>query len=356
MNEEELRLQFEEEDRINTTIPPDDIIAFNEQRSCADLFRMYNQKQLDISPDFQRGIVWSPLSQTLFVDSLIKQLPIPSMCISLDCKTQKRYVIDGLQRISTIIKFLSNDDWKLSCTKDIDPRISGKTVREIKDSDDLLFEKVENMIIPITILRCDYTKPNHMEYLFHIFSRLNSGGNKLYNQEIRNCVFQGPFNSFLKEIVRTDYWKNFAKVDDSQIITARFSNEERVLRFLAFYYEQNQYNGRLASFLNNFMEKNRIPSQDKIESFQKLVVDTLIIATKLRIPEDIFKNKNLVEGILVGIAHNISNLTKLSSSAIQTRLNSLLKEPPYSNEIREGLAHTDKVLERLNTSIKCFSK
>jgi uncharacterized protein with ParB-like and HNH nuclease domain len=37
--------------------------------------------------------------QTRFIDSLMKQLPIPSMCISLDYKTDKRYIIDGLQRI-----------------------------------------------------------------------------------------------------------------------------------------------------------------------------------------------------------------------------------------------------------------
>lgn len=38
----------------NNEIPPDDIIAFNELRSCADLVRMYKENQLDIKPDFQR--------------------------------------------------------------------------------------------------------------------------------------------------------------------------------------------------------------------------------------------------------------------------------------------------------------
>jgi hypothetical protein len=39
-----------------------------------------------------------------------------------------------------------------------------------------------------------------MEYLFTIFHRLNTGGMKLNNQEIRNCIFNGKFNAFFEGI------------------------------------------------------------------------------------------------------------------------------------------------------------
>ena len=49
------------------------------------------------------------------------------MCISLDISSQKRMVIDGLQRITSIIKFLDTKiDWKLSKSDDVDQRISDK--------------------------------------------------------------------------------------------------------------------------------------------------------------------------------------------------------------------------------------
>ena len=70
-------------------IPPTDIVAYNELRSCADLHRMYEQGILEIQPDFQRDIVWKGPDQTRFIDSLIKQLPIPSMCFALDHKAQR---------------------------------------------------------------------------------------------------------------------------------------------------------------------------------------------------------------------------------------------------------------------------
>ena len=106
-NEIKERERIESQDEIQVAIPPEDIIAFNELRSCADLFRLYDRQQLDIRPKFQRGIVWTDKEQALFVDSLMKQLPIPSLCISFDAKTQKRLVIDGLQRMWTIIHFLN---------------------------------------------------------------------------------------------------------------------------------------------------------------------------------------------------------------------------------------------------------
>ena len=104
--------QEAEEDHSET--PPTDIVAFNEQRSCADLLRMHKANQLIIKPDFQRDVVWNNSEQTRFIDSLVKQLPIPSMCLSLDYKTESRMMIDGLQRISSIIKFLSDDTWRLA--------------------------------------------------------------------------------------------------------------------------------------------------------------------------------------------------------------------------------------------------
>src|SRR3990172_6447283 len=103
---------FQEDD--SPEIPPPDVIAYNELRSCADLFRMHTQGILIIQPEFQREIVWPPPAQTSFIDSLTKQLPIPSMCFSMDYKTLKWQVIDGLQRMATILKFLSGENWTLS--------------------------------------------------------------------------------------------------------------------------------------------------------------------------------------------------------------------------------------------------
>src|SRR5690606_37165992 len=115
---EEAVASFEAEDTVDP-VPPADIVAYNELRSCADLLRLHSSGKLEIQPDFQREVVWKQDDQSRFIDSLVKQLPIPSMCFSLDYKTQKWKVIDGLQRMSSIIRFLSDEPWELNDLQDI---------------------------------------------------------------------------------------------------------------------------------------------------------------------------------------------------------------------------------------------
>lgn len=348
------RTNEEELDSSPSVMPPPDIVAFNEQRSCADIFRMYQKRQIEISPDFQRGEVWRNSAQTLFIDSLMKQLPIPSMCISLDMSSQKRMVIDGLQRISSIIKFLDTQkDWKLSKSDDVDPRISDKKVSEIRIKSPNLVEILENVTIPITVLRCDYNNHEHMKYLFQIFYRLNSGGNKLYNQEIRNCIFQGPFNSLLKELARTPEWCNFAKTNPQKVDKARFNHEERILRFFAFKESYSNYKGKLASFLNSYMDKNKNLDYCEIEKLKNLFVKTLTIANRL---SKRFDSKNVAEAIMIGIASNIETLTNKDGGLLDQMCEELLKSPKFtSEEMKEGLASEERVKGRIGSAIKAFS-
>jgi len=355
--EEKVRLAAEDADNIKSVMPPKDIVAFNELRSCADLYRLKSKGQLDLNPDFQRGIVWSNKSQTLFVDSLIKQLPIPSLCISLDINTQKRLVIDGLQRISTIVKFLNDqEDWKLSKTDDVDDRISGKKRSEIQRDNNNLYEIFENATIPVTVLRCDYTNKTHMEYLFQIFHRLNSGGNKLFNQEIRNCIYQGTLNTFLKYLVRTDIWKTFANVTDERIEKSRFENEELLLRFYAFYFKLDEYKGKLALFLNNFMEANKDIDEEAIQSYSDIITPTLELINRCLLEEINPLSKTIIEALLIGVSRNLIVLNDMSDEKIKEKLNIMLGSEEFSQaELSENLSQPEKVKTRLNKAISIFS-
>lgn len=356
LSEENLREIEEDAEALGEAIPPSDIVAFNESRSCADLFRLYDKKQLDIAPDFQRKIVWSNRDQTMFVDSLIKQMPIPSLCISLDAKSQNRVIIDGLQRMATIIKFLDyeRNDWKLSACEDVDKRISGKLASQIAKEYPELFAAVENLTLPITVLRCDYSKRAHMEYLFNIFRRLNSGGRKLLNQEIRNCVFQGPFNDYLREVVRSEAWLSTMRVTREKVESARYGNEERVLRFFAMDFGWESYSGNLARFLNQYMASNKECSPSNLIAKDTLVKRVLRVVGRMSIPLEVIRNKNLMEGIMVGVSKNIDLVEVLSDRELAIRYETLKKTDAYSVDVKEGMAHTDKVKERIIQAIQAF--
>lgn len=346
--------QSEEDD--SAQLPPTDIVAYNELRSCADIFRMYEMGQL-IIPDFQRDVVWSNSAKTRFIDSLIKQLPIPSMCISLDHKTEERLIIDGLQRISSILDFLNTKkEFKLSVLGDIDVKISGKTNIQIYEKNIKLYERVQNITIPITVIRCDKSKKNHMTYLFTIFHRLNTGGVKLTNQEIRNCIYHGKFNNLLKKLVKENHYQDIYKVDAEKIY--RFAHEEMALRFIAFSETYEDYKGKLAHYLNDFMDSKKGISDKEMEDIEKEFIQIhKIIKEKITLPDNYSNfSKAIHEALYVGIQRNFESCLNRSNEEMNVAFDNLLSDPLFSTEsLKSSLSNREKVTDRLKRAIEIFN-
>ena len=336
--------------------PPNDIVAFNELRSCSDLKRLYDAGQLDVQPDYQRDIVWQPSSQTRFVDSLAKQLPIPSMCISLDYKTEKRQIVDGLQRMSAIIKFLSEPKWRLSNLDDIDKKISNKTVEHIESELPAIYSRIENTVIPITVIRCDLSKRSHQEYLFTIFHRLNTGGMKLNNQEIRNCIYSGDFNSMLKGVVDSENFVDLFDIDISR--KYRFSNEELLLRILAFSDDYDGYKGPLSKHLNAYMARFRDVNEEQIKEKRDLLDWAIaFVYTNILKEEPLPRlSKATTEALFVAVIRNKDKILDQDTKELRTKYKNLRNDELFSIEsLKEGLAAPDRVKSRLARAVEIFS-
>lgn len=337
--------------------PPEDIFAFNELRSCADLFRMHEQGILDIQPEFQRDFVWKGPDQTRFIDSLIKQLPIPSLCFSYDAKQQKWLVIDGLQRISTIIRFLTGSDWKLSKLEDIEPRISGISAAAMKNDPMLIefYRRVENSTIPITVLRCDYSNNAHLSYLFTVFHRLNSTGLKLNNQEIRNCIFAGPLNRLLRELDLNSEWRRLNKMKKGDHY--RLQKQELILRFFSFQDALNQYTGSLANFLNTYMERKRFMTIDEVEQYREHFSETIKLLLS-GVEASGHKGKisiTLQDALCYAVGKRINVVRTLSPQQIGARVLAVINDQNFTEaSLAEGLAKKERLKERMRVAEDLF--
>lgn len=349
------------EDEGANESPPTDIVAYNELRSCADLFRMADEGNLLVQPEFQRDFIWKSSDQTRFIDSLVKQLPVPSMCFALDHRQNKWIVIDGLQRISTIKRFLAGEDWKLAALTDIDPKLRNKNAATLKNAKDgemkVIFSRVQNQTLPINIIRCDLSKRSHNEYIFTIFHRLNSGGIKLNNQEIRNCIFSGNLNEQLKILDARPSWRRINHMSPGQ--NYRFVKQEAILRFFAFSENLDLYKGSIAKFLNDYMFNNRnIPKVDaelKGDNFC-FASDTLsqkifIIDPPPRMPATV------IEAAMIGIAFGRDNVAMLTDEQLRERFGELRTHNSLSPEyLAEGLSKPDRVEARLTAAKEIFSR
>ena len=350
---------FTEDDQNES--PPIDIVAYNELRSCADLYRMQMDGVLDVKPAFQRDIVWKGADQTRFIDSLIKQLPIPSMCLALDYKNDRWIVIDGLQRMTTIIRFLSGDDWTLSNLKDITKEIAGVNAAAIKNAKGPplkgLFSRVQNVSLPINVLRCDFSKKSHMSYLFTIFHRLNAGGIKLNNQEIRNAIYGGSFNDLLIELDKHAAWRSINRMLPES--NYRFVKQEIILRMFAFLENRKKYNGQIAKFLNDYMDDNK--NIDAISIEAKRFQFTRAVSCLHRVfgensPENRIPT-SILESVLVGIATNIEHIESLEQNTLVQRYEEIRNNNQFTDAaVAEGTSKKDKVNSRFDIAIEIFSR
>src|SRR5688572_19782494 len=70
---------------------------------------MLNENAIDIAPAYQRHFKWSPARQSQLVESLLLGIPIPSLFMATN-KDSTWEVIDGLQRLTTLINFVGTHE------------------------------------------------------------------------------------------------------------------------------------------------------------------------------------------------------------------------------------------------------
>lgn len=326
-------------------IQPKEVVCFSESRSCSDLFRMVKEKQLKPHPKYQRNSVWTDEMQTLFIDSLYKRLPIPSLCIS---NSNEEYeVIDGQQRILSIIRFLNEEDWQLSDLEEIDENLRGKKVSEIKRDNIKVFERIQNTVLPLNMVNCDYSNDKHMEYIIKIFSRLNSGGVKLSDQEMRNCLFSGALNDAIIELGNKKDVRETLQIDAQD---KSFAAQEMVLIFFAFQDNKIDFTTKLKTFLDQYMIVNRNRDENWIENKKKLFMKTISWLSHI---QNLNVKKSYIHPTMYGIGKNID---VLDEKTINDKYNVLMRDPLFAaNQFIGGTWARNKVSERFDKAEKVFA-
>lgn len=338
---EEEEEELENNDDTNV-LPPSNIYSYTETRSCYDLVRMISDKDLKRDPDFQREDVWDMSQKTRFIDSLLKKLPIPSMCFSVD-SNDNYLTIDGRQRIGAIIDFFSteNIDKQLSNLEDVDNRLSGKYISEIRKNNPEVFKTIGNFSIPINIIKCDYQRKDNLSYIYNIFHRLNTGGLKLNNQEIRNCIYQGSFLTLINQCNKYEKWvswvNNLAK-------NKRMKGAERILLFFCMYNNIEKYENKLSSFMNDFLANHQFAENDWLEKQKNIFKETIDISSNI----ELGTTKNIyIDATIYGIAKNIEKCKNKKKIDLQKLYKKMLNSSAFEyTKLQDGTSNKKKLFER----------
>lgn len=213
--------------------------------------KMIHRGTIDLNPEFQRKFVWDKKRQSNLVESLMLGIPIPVFYLA-EGLNGTFHVIDGLQRLSTLRDFLNNN-------------FSLRNLEHLSDYDGCSYtgDKGAKKVLPHKMLTRIETAQLHFniieasspsEVKFDIFTRLNTGGQPLNNQEVRNCLAEPHVRKFLNSCAESIEFKN---ATGNSIKSKRMEDQEMVLRFSGFYLQKlglTEYTGDMSPFLNDILD------------------------------------------------------------------------------------------------------
>lgn len=250
--------------------------------------------KLKLDPEFQRKYKWDKdgwVRSSRFIESCLMRIPLPS-CYFAEDDDGRHMVIDGLQRLTTISKFF-NDEFPLeglTVFKDLE----GKKFSELGS----LQTELETTTIRCIILR----KDNPKSLIREIFSRLNQGAVALTDQEIRHALYPGRLDVLLTELALAPEIARFG-LAESTAPKNGLEPEEQVLRYFAFSDDRNLegFENNLKSFLDNYMERNSLLSDEQVEEHRNRFNAALSLCNEI-FEDEVFVNP-IVDRKRKGLVH-----------------------------------------------------
>lgn len=257
LESEDPDIESSEEDELNAGLSQD-ISLERADRGLSELKRWFDDGDLILDPEWQRNFVWTRKQSSKLIESFLLNIPVPVVYLA---KTEEdRYeVIDGLQRLKSVFDFFNNRFSLVSL--DVLTHLNGKTFDQLEDTSK---RKLRNS----TLRSFELAKNSDSDVHFIVFERLNTGGTKLNEMEIRNCIFRGDLNKLLAELASDT---DFIACVNTESLSKRMNDRSLILRFLAFHERtHHKYSRGLKKFLNEFFETYRDPSQQKLNEYRQV--------------------------------------------------------------------------------------
>ncbi len=193
----------------------------------SEFYENHSLSKYNYSPPYQRrGDAWSIEKQAFLIDSILKNYPIPPIFLhaKIDAETGKTFydVIDGKQRLTSIVKFISDEielPENFGDDKFGSEDLNGLKFSEINAESKSNFWKYK---IPI-----EYVDTDNVEIVNTIFDRLNRNGEPLNRQELRHAQYNdSKIIKLVQELSEIEYWKirasaylDISRMEDDEFIS-----------------------------------------------------------------------------------------------------------------------------------------
>lgn len=298
---------------------------------------------------FQRRFVWTRPQMDKFIESLLLGLPVPGIFLVRE-RSNILLVLDGQQRLTTLQAYYSGihagREYKL---KHVQKDFIARSYAELDDEDR---RRLDDSIVHATVLRQEHPTGSQNS-IYSIFERLNTGGSPLQPQEIRVALYHGAFLQLISKLNEDKNWRALYGP-----ISARFKDQELLLRVFALYENAEHYERPVKGFLNNYLEKNRNRTSDQSEGLSerfreacRLIRDNIGIQAFRPIRA---LNAAVLDSIMVGMMHRLDRGQVSNGSQLDQAYRELATNKHYVAATTSSTAAEDSVHARVQNATDAF--
>jgi hypothetical protein len=332
-----------------------DILTYPADFTLEGLVNKWKKDEIKI-PSLQRRYIWNQTRASKLIESFLMGLPVPPVFFYLERGTNQLLVVDGHQRLRSIAYFFSGRfgeakkgktplDFYLVGLNDKSPYL-GETYTSLKADNASAFNRLNNSVMRSFVVK--QLEPNDDTSIFQIFERLNTGGVVLQGQEIRNCIYEGPFNTSLKKLNKYPAWRSiFGSASEDK----RKRDVELILRFLALHYMLKKYQKPMKQFLNNFMGINRRASAVKLTELESLFKRTADAVLDHLGPKPFHiragLNAAVYDSTFTVFAKNLSRIDKGGNLGLRARFNKLISNRSFDKYVSAATTDVEVVPKRI---------
>jgi hypothetical protein len=350
-----LKDEYEETGSIYPYNPEYENIEIGETPfSVFEYIRQLSKNRINISPDFQRNQVWTPIQKSCFIESILLNFPLPPIYLN-ETKDSTYIVIDGLQRSITLHDFYANK-FHLTSLK----ALPGYNGLYYKDLTEQMQSKFENKRLTTFILKPSTPLP----VIYDLFNRINTGGTQLNRQEVRNCIFIGKSTELLKHLASQTY---FREAIGNGVSGRRMKDREVVLRYIAFRWfdYKNKYAGDMSDYIELAMKRINGFEDTKIDEIKKDFQRVFELSYKIwkeknfRIPTHLTKgfiNTAILETVCNYLSSKNDAYVQDNIKRIRERYTELINNPEFVDSVTRATSNKAKVMKRFQLVYEIFDR
>lgn len=309
--------------------------------SFGEIINMYRDKEIIISPEYQRAFRWDEQRQSDFIESILLGIPFPSIFVATN-PDGKWELIDGLQRVSTVLSFFNElkDEEGNPYPKNGLKLVEGSMLKGLKDITIDTLPLEYKLQIKRTPCRVEIIlKESEFKMRYELFKRLNTGGEGLSRQEIRNCIFRGldsRYSEFIAELSKNNIFRDVVNISVSN--EEKMYYEELVLRYLALKNKGTRYSqANIQDYMDDYLESQCIEFDEvQMETDRVMFSNIMKILEELK-DENIFKlgkryfTTSMYDAIMLSLSDSTVDLEKMNINQLGEKI-AILKESEAFNK------------------------